>query len=116
VIWFGATRDGKFRLSVSTTAGDIETMWTGLRNTDIVREKEEEQEEEMEEERDDSAWHLVPLSAKMLSKWFSSQVLQNHVIAAIAPDYCLVAYIYVGDQQHGGIITYYIPSRNVAFD
>jgi hypothetical protein len=49
----------------------------------IVREneKEEGEEEEMEEERDDSAWHLVPLSAKMLSKWFSSQVLQNHVIA-----------------------------------
>lgn len=47
----------------------------------IVRERDEEEEEADEGERDDSAWHLVPLSGKMLAKWFSSQVLQNHVIA-----------------------------------
>ncbi|KAG8852211.1 hypothetical protein FRB91_006790 [Serendipita sp. 411] len=118
IIWLGATRDGRFRLSVNTTAGDIETMWTNLKNVAVVREKETENEEMEEEEEpvDDSSWHLVPLPSKVLHKWLSSQVLQNYVIIGIVPHYCLVAYVYVGDRQHGGIITYYMPSRNVSFD
>lgn len=115
IIWFGATRDGRFRLAINTTAGEIETLWTNLRNTNVEREKDPD-EEGPEEQPDDSAWHLVPLSAKILQKWFSSQILQNHVIAGIAPGYCVVAYIYVGDRRQGGIITYYLPSRNIAFD
>lgn len=111
IIWLGATRDGRFRLSVANDSTDIETMWKGLRNTTIVREKTEVADEE-EDEGDDAEWHNVPLDAKILQKWLSSQVLQNNVIAGIAPRYCVVAYIYVGDRQHGGIITYYIPSRD----
>jgi hypothetical protein len=42
--------------------------------------------------------------------------LATHEMIGIAAGYCVVAYIYVGDRQHGGIITYYIPSRNVDFD
>ncbi|KAG8813845.1 hypothetical protein FRC19_002157 [Serendipita sp. 401] len=82
IIWLGATRDGRFRLSVNTTAGDIETMWTNLKNVAVVREKEAENEEMEEEEEpvDDSSWHLVPLPSKVLHKWLSSQVLQNYVI------------------------------------
>jgi len=37
--------------------------------------------EEGEGEVDDSAWHMVPLDSKVLQKWFSSQILQNSVIA-----------------------------------
>ncbi|KAG8834042.1 hypothetical protein FRC17_009680 [Serendipita sp. 399] len=84
IIWFGVTRDGRFRLAVNTVAGDIETMWTNLRNIAVVREKGEaedgEEQDEDGEEGDDSSWHLVPLGAKILHKWLSSQVLQNQVI------------------------------------
>lgn len=115
IIWLGATRDGRFRLGIKTTAGDIETMWKNLKNATVVRQETEE--DDMEDQSiDDSDWHVVPLASKVLQKWFSSQILQNHIIAGIAPNYCVVAYVYVGDRKHGGVITYYMPSRHIAYD
>lgn len=35
VIWFSATRDGRFRLGMESDSGDVETLWTGLKNVDI---------------------------------------------------------------------------------
>ena len=35
IIWFSAARDGRFRLGVESDSGDVETMWTGLKNVDI---------------------------------------------------------------------------------
>ena len=46
----------------------------------IVRQRTDE-DELPEQTTEDSDWNLVPLSAKVLQKWFSSQILQNHIIA-----------------------------------
>ena len=35
IIWFSATRDGRFRLGVESDSGDVETLWTGLKSVDI---------------------------------------------------------------------------------
>ena len=35
IIWFSAARDGRFRLGVESDSGDVETMWTGLKNVDV---------------------------------------------------------------------------------
>ena len=35
VIWFSATRDGRFRLGMESDSGDVETLWTGLKSVDI---------------------------------------------------------------------------------
>ena len=35
IIWFSATRDGRFRLGMESDSGDVETLWTGLKNVDI---------------------------------------------------------------------------------
>ena len=35
IIWFSATRDGRFRLGMESDSGDVETLWTGLKNADI---------------------------------------------------------------------------------
>ena len=29
----------------------------------------------------------------------------------IAPMYCIVAYVYIGDKVNGGVVTCYIPAR-----
>lgn len=41
IIWFSATRDGRFRLGVESDSGDVETMWTGLKNVDISESREQ---------------------------------------------------------------------------
>lgn len=35
IIWFSATRDGRFRLGMESDSGDVETLWTGLKSVDI---------------------------------------------------------------------------------
>jgi HUS1 checkpoint protein len=35
IIWFSATRDGRFRLGMESDSGDVETLWTGLKNVDM---------------------------------------------------------------------------------
>jgi hypothetical protein len=35
IIWFSATRGGRFRLGMESDSGDVETLWTGLKSVDI---------------------------------------------------------------------------------
>jgi len=41
IIWFSATNNGKFRLGVESDSGDVETLWTGLKNVDISEPSDE---------------------------------------------------------------------------
>jgi len=114
IIWFSATRDGRFRLGVESDSGDVETMWTGVKNVKIRPTQSEggdEEDEDKDEDADKSTWVSAPLTAKTLQRWLSSQVVQADVIAGIAPMYCIVAYVYIGDKVNGGVVTYYIPAR-----
>ncbi|RDL35297.1 Cell cycle checkpoint protein-like protein [Venustampulla echinocandica] len=111
---------GSLKLSISTDALNIESVWTGLTNPELDPGQVADGEEGLEDHpstklraRGPDAWAKVRIDGRDWGRVLSVGRLGGRVIACFADEHALILYVYLANYEDGAdesVLTYYISS------
>ncbi|KAF4632962.1 hypothetical protein G7Y89_g5166 [Cudoniella acicularis] len=115
-----ANMHGGLKLSISTDALNISSVWTGLTNPELDPRQVEDGVEEHPSTKlkaaGPDAWSTVRIDGRDWGKVLSVGRLGGRVIACFANDNALILYVYLSNYEDGtdeSVLTYYISSFSV---
>ncbi|KUJ20078.1 cell cycle checkpoint protein-like protein [Mollisia scopiformis] len=115
-----ANMHGSLKLSISTDALNISSVWTGLSNPELDPRQVEDGEDGIGDHPSTKlkaagpdAWSTVRIDGRDWGKVLSVGRLGGRVIACFADDHALILYVYLSNYDDGSddsVLTYYISS------
>ncbi|RKF79088.1 Checkpoint protein hus1 [Golovinomyces cichoracearum] len=117
-----ANMHGSLKLSITTDALNISSVWTGLTNPVLDPRQVEDGEGSLEDHpstklRDagPDAWSTVRIDGRDWGRVLSVGRLGGRVIACFADEHALILYVYLSsyDESDESVLTYYISSFSV---
>ncbi|KAL3425753.1 hus1 checkpoint protein [Phlyctema vagabunda] len=112
-----ANMHGSLKLSISTDALNLESVWTGLNNPELDRQQVqggvENHPSTILKEQGPDAWAMVRIDGRDWGKVLSVGRLGGRVIACFVNDHALILYVYLANYYENGeesVLTYYITS------
>ncbi|KAH8081492.1 checkpoint protein Hus1/Mec3 [Filobasidium floriforme] len=103
-----ANKKGEMLFTVQSDGLKMETKWEKLAIPNFNQEADQQPAQEVDPE--EAPTFSVSISIKNLLKFLATNLANTTTIACICDNYCLIAYVYIGEpNEAAGVLTLFIP-------